>query len=149
MNKKIVFLFIFIIIFGGKISQAKYIMEQTILVAKINIDTNPPKIELMNIKSIPNKNKIYNINVQVKVIENNIKENYFNKDKIKIYIDGEIINKESYEINKLQEIDNYIIYEIQINEIMLEEKLKIIIPEGTIRDYSNNKSEEKIIQNNF
>lgn len=149
MNKKIVFLFIFVMIFFGKISHAKYIMEQTILVARINIDTNPPKIELMNIKSIPNKDKIYNINVQVKVVENNIKENNFNKDKIKIYIDEEIIDKELYEINKLQEIDNYIIYEIRINKIMLEEKLKIIIPEGIIQDYSDNKSEEKIIQNNF
>lgn len=149
MKKKIVFLFVLIIMIFCKISQAKYVIEQTILIAKVNIDTIPPKIELMNITSIPGQNKIYKINIQIKVIENNIKENQFNKDKININIVGEEINKELYEINKIKEEDNYIIYEIQIDKIMLEGELKIIIPEGIIQDCANNKNEEKIIQNNF
>lgn len=149
MKRKIVFLFIFIMIIFCRISQAKYVVEQTILIAKVNIDTIPPKIELMNITSIPSQNKIYEIKIQIKVIENNIKENHFNKDEINICIEGEMVNKELYKINKIKEADNYIIYEIKVENIMLEGQLKIIIPEGIMQDYANNKSEEKIIENNF
>ena len=152
MRRKIVFLFIFIIMVFCKISQAKYVIEQTILIANINIDTIAPKIELMNITNKEykeNQNKMRKINIQIKVTENNIKENYFNKENIKINTDGEEIRKELYSINKIKEADNYIIYEIQIDKIILNGELKIIIPEGIIQDYANNKNEEKIIKNNL
>ena len=152
MKRKIVFLFIFMMMIFCKISQAKYVLEQTLLIAKINIDTVCPKIELMNITSTEyneNQNKMHRIKIQIKVTENNIKENNFNKENIKINIEGEELIKELYQINRKQEVDNYIIYEIQIDKIMLEGELKIIIPEGIIQDYANNKNEEKIIKNNF
>lgn len=152
MKKRIVFLFIFImIIFCGN-TQAKYVIEQTILIAKINIDTIAPKIELINITSTEykeNQKEINKINIQIKVIENNIKENHFNKEKIKIKIVGEEIDKELYEISKNQVTNNCIIYEIQIDKIMINGELEIIIPEGIIQDYANNKNEKKIIKNNF
>lgn len=150
MKKKVVFLFIFILIVFYETNQAKYMVEQTTLIAKINIDTLPPKIELMNITSIPYKEeKIYKINIQVKVTENNIKDNQFNKKIIDIKIGEKEVDKELYEINKVQEEENYIIYEIKIDKILIEGELKVIIPEGTIQDFANNKNEEKIIQNNF
>lgn len=152
MKKKIVFLFIFIIMIFCEISQAKYVIEQTILIAKVNIDTIAPKIELMNIRSTEykeNLNKMHKINIQIKVIENNIKQNHFNKENINIKIEEEQLNKELYEINKIQEADNYIIYEIQIHKITIEGQLEIIIPEGLIEDYGDNKNEEKIIKNNL
>ena len=135
-----------------KISQSKYVIEQTMLIAKVNIDTVSPKIELMNITSAEykeNQNNMYKINIKIKVTENNIKENHFNKEKIKINIEGEKIKQELYIINKIQEVNNYIVYEIQIDNIIIQRKLEIIIPEGTIQDYANNKNEEKIIKNNF
>ena len=152
MRRKIVFLFIFIIMMFCKISQAKYVIEQTFLIVKINIDTIVPKIELMNITNTEykeNQNKMHKIKIQIKVTENNIKENYFNKENIKINTDGEEIRKELYQINKMQEIDNYIIYEIQIDKIIKQGEMKITIPEGIIQDYANNKNEEKIIKNNL
>ena len=84
--------------------------------------------------------------IQIKVIENNIRENNFNKETIKINMEEEKINKELYVINKIKEADNDIIYEIEINKIMIEGELKIIIPEGTIQDHANNKNEQKIIK---
>ena len=66
MKKKIVFLFMFIIMIFCEISQAKYVIEQTILIAKVNIDTIVPKIELMNITSTEdkeNQNKMHKINM--------------------------------------------------------------------------------------
>ena len=96
-----------------------------------------------------NQNKMHKIKIQIKVTENNIKENYFNKENIKINTDGEEIRKELYQINKMQEIDNYIIYEIQIDKIIKQGEMKITIPEGIIQDYANNKNEEKIIKNNL
>ena len=152
MKKKIVFLFIVIMIMFCKISQSKYVIEQTMLIAKVNIDTVSPKIELMNITSAEykeNQNNMYKINIKIKVTENNIKENHFNKEKIKINIEGEKIKQELYIINKIQEVNNYIVYEIQIDNIIIQRKLEITIPEGTIQDYANNKNEEKIIKNNF
>ena len=152
MKRKIVFLFIFIIMIFCKISQAKYVIEQTMLIAKVNIDTVCPKIELMNITSTgyeENQNKMHKINVQIKIIENNIKENHFNKDKITINIEGTEVEKALYEINKIKETNNCIIYEIQTDKIIEKGKFEIIIPEGIIQDYANNKNEEKIIKNNF
>lgn len=152
MKRKIVFLFIFIIMMFCKISQAKYVIEQTILIAKINIDTIVPKIEVINITSKEykeNHNKIRKVNIPIIVIENNIKVNNFNKENIKVSIEGEKINKELYEINKIKKADNYIIYEIQIDKLTLDGGLEIIIPEGVIQDYSNNKNAEKILKNNF
>ena len=152
MKKKIVFLFMFIIMIFCEISQAKYVIEQTILIAKVNIDTIVPKIELMNITSTEdkeNQNKKHKINMQIKVIEGNIKQNHFNKENIKINVEGAELNKEFYEMNKIQEADNYIIYEIQIHKIMIEGQLEIIIPVGIIQDYADNKNEEKIIKNNL
>ena len=142
MKKKILFLFIVIMIISCKISQAKYVIEKTLLIANINIDTIVPKIELINITSTEykkNQNKMYKINIKIKVTENSIKENHFDKEKIKINIEGEEIRKELYQINKIQESENYIIYEIKIDEIMEEGEFKIIIPEGIIQDYANNK----------
>lgn len=152
MIRKIVFLFIVIIMIFCKNSQAKYVIEQTLLIAKINIDTIAPRIEVMNITSTEykeNQSKMHKINIQIKITENNIKTNYFNTESIEINIEGEKIRKELYQINKIKELDNYILYEIQIDKIIKQGELEIIIPEGIIQDYTNNKNEKKIIKNNL
>ena len=48
MKRKIAFLFCVIIIVFCKENYAKYIVEQTILIAEINIDTIFPEIELIS-----------------------------------------------------------------------------------------------------
>ena len=72
MKRKIAFLFCVIIIVFCKENYAKYIVEQTILIAEINIDTIFPEIELISITETPEKEQ-YKVNFQIKVVENNIK----------------------------------------------------------------------------
>ena len=55
MKRKIAFLFCVIIIVFCKENYAKYIVEQTILIAEINIDTIFPEIELISITEIKKK----------------------------------------------------------------------------------------------
>ena len=55
MKRKIAFLFCVIIIVFCKENYAKYIVEQTILIAEINIDTIFPEIELISITETPEK----------------------------------------------------------------------------------------------
>ena len=81
MKRKIAFLFCVIIIVFCKENYAKYIVEQTILIAEINIDTIFPEIELISITETPEKEQ-YKVNFQIKVVENNIKINKFNKENI-------------------------------------------------------------------
>ena len=76
MKRKIAFLFCVIIIVFCKENYAKYIVEQTILIAEINIDTIFPEIELISITETPEKEQ-YKVNFQIKVVENNIKINKF------------------------------------------------------------------------
>ncbi len=144
MIKKVVFLCIVFISLLSILNYAKYIEQKEILVAKIDIDMNIPKIELMNIKNTMYKetNKIfYNVSIQIKIRESNIKSN--NLDKIKVKIDEE--ETKNYEINQIEKILNELIYEIKITKLLKNQKIQILIPESTIIDKANNASKEEII----
>lgn len=148
MKRMLILLFAFVIIIFNGISDAKYVMEYKTTIAKINIDTIPPKIEVISIESKEkekNASNIYSINVKVKIIENNIKENDFNKSQIIIKIGEMEFNKELYEVNQIAQTNNSIIYEIKINEINKKGILQILIPQGIVKDFSNNENQEKII----
>ena len=59
---------------------------------------------------------------------------------------GEIeFNKELYEVNQIAQTNNIIMYEIKLKGINAKGALQILIPEGTVKDFSNNKNQEKII----
>ncbi len=148
MRKKIVFLFIFIVILLGNITQAKYRIEETILIAKMNIDTISPEIIVTNITSMPYpeyENKIAKIKFELKVMESNIKENKFNKNQIIVMVENEKIEKELYEINKISQTDHMILYEVKLEKIETNKEVKIRILEGTIQDRAGHKNSEKII----
>lgn len=148
MKRMLILLFTFVIIIFNEISDAKYVMEYKATIAQINIDTIPPKVEVTSIESKENKknsSSIYSMNIKVKIIENNIKENNFNKNQISIKM-GEIeFNKELYEVNQIAQTNNIIMYEIKLKGINAKGALQILIPEGTVKDFSNNKNQEKII----
>lgn len=148
MKRMLILLFVFVTIIFNGTSYAKYVMEHETTIAQINIDTIPPKVEVTSIESKENKqnsSSIYEINVKVKIIENNIKENNFNKNQISIKM-GEIeFNKELYEVNQIAQINNIIMYEIKLDEINTKGTLQILIPEGIVKDFSNNENQEKII----
>ena len=146
MGKKILFLFIIILSFSLIIiSQAKYVKTSDITIAEINIDTIIPEVKIMNIQNIMNKeNENFNFDViiNLKVIENNIKEN--NIKNIKFLVD----NIEIRDINfKIAESKSGIIeYEVRIERLNKNQKIKISIPEGIIIDNANNKNKETILE---
>lgn len=145
MKRMLILLFAFVTIIFNETSDAKYVLEYETTIAQINIDTIPPKVEVTSIESKKNLSSVYDINVKVKIIENNIKENNFNKNQISIKM-GEIeFNKELYEVNQIAQTNNIIMYEIRLDGINTKGILQILIPEGTIKDFSNNENQEKII----
>lgn len=123
MKRKIAFLFCVIIIVFCKENYAKYIVEQTILIAEINIDTIFPEIELISITETPEKEQ-YKVNFQIKVVENNIKINKFNKENIVARIGEKKIENEEYELNKVYEGEKFILYEIKIKRNTIKRKSK-------------------------
>ena len=123
MKRKIAFLFCVIIIVFCKENYAKYIVEQTILIAEINIDTIFPEIELISITETPEKEQ-YKVNFQIKVVENNIKINKFNKENIVARIGEKKIENEEYELNKVYEGEEFILYEIKLKRNTIKRKSK-------------------------
>ena len=123
MKRKIAFLFCIIIIIFCKENYAKYIVEQTILIAEINIDTIFPEIELISITETPEKEQ-YKVNFQIKVVENNIKINKFNKENIVARIGEKKIENEEYELNKVYEGEEIILYEIKLKRNTIKRKSK-------------------------
>ncbi len=123
MKRKIAFLFCVIIIVFCKENYAKYIVEQTILIAEINIDTIFPEIELISITETPEKEQ-YKVNFQIKVVENNIKINKFNKENIVARIGEKKIENEEYELNKVYEGEELILYEIKLKRNTIKRKSK-------------------------
>lgn len=123
MKRKIAFLFCVIIIVFCKENYAKYIVEQTILIAEINIDTIFPEIELISITETPEKEQ-YKVNFQIKVVENNIKINKFNKENIVARIGEKKIENEEYELNKVYEGEECILYEIKLKRNTIKRKSK-------------------------
>lgn len=123
MKRKIALLFCVIIIVFCKENYAKYIVEQTILIAEINIDTIFPEIELISITETPEKEQ-YKVNFQIKVVENNIKINKFNKENIVARIGEKKIENEEYELNKVYEGEKFILYEIKLKRNTIKRKSK-------------------------
>ena len=123
MKRKIAFLFCVIIIVYCKENYSKYIVEQTILIAEINIDTIFPEIELISITETPEKEQ-YKVNFQIKVVENNIKINKFNKENIVARIGEKKIENEEYELNKVYEGEKFILYEIKLKRNTIKRKSK-------------------------
>lgn len=123
MKRKIAFLFCVIIIVFCKENYAKYIVEQTILIAEINIDNIFPEIELISITETPEKEQ-YKVNFQIKVVENNIKINKFNKENIVARIGEKKIENEEYELNKVYEGEKFILYEIKLKRNTIKRKSK-------------------------
>lgn len=108
-----------------------------------------PEIELIkttntNVGYESYANKTHIITTQVKINEKNIIENNFKKENVKILINKSEVVPSVYEIKELNKTQDMIIYEIKLGNLIGNGKLEIKIPEGTIRDKSNNVNSEKI-----
>ena len=146
MEKKILFLFIIILSFTLIIiSQAKYVNISDITIAKINIDTIIPEVKIMNTQNVmykENENFNFDVIINLKVIENNIKDNKINN--IKFLVDNIEMNDLDFKIAESK--SGIIEYEVRLKRLNKNQKIKISIPEGIIIDNANNKNKETILE---
>ena len=150
MKKLIYFAVFFSIIFIQISSFGKYIFEQNLIIANLNIDRSPPEI---NVVKIENSNigyekyasKKHQIKIQVSVEEKDAYIKNFTKENIEIYVGNTILVTNNIEIQQIKNEKSNLIYEITLGKIEGNGKLSVKLKEGIIIDDSGNKSKEKII----
>ena len=123
-------------IFINTVVNAKYIIENQFEIANLNIDRTKPKIELISIDNTNTEyekyaNKEDTITVKLKIIEENIKNIYFDKEHIKVKLDNNYISVDSI---KLDEIEYEKIYQLQLSNVNGNGELKIELLEGIAID---------------
>lgn len=149
--KKITVFAIFaFLIFLNTISYGKYVFDYESTVANINIDRNPPKIEVIKIQNTNTgyeayANKTHTITTQVKFTEAHIKENNFATSWMEFYVENTKVQPDKVQLQEVERKNDYIIYNIILSGIKENGDLKIKIKERAIVDVSNQATEEKII----
>lgn len=129
------------------IIKAKYILQNEFYIADLNIDRTKPKIELISITNTNTgyesyANKTHEIKVTVKITEKNLKDIFCDKEHVKIKIDDKYINIKSIEFKKIQDFQEVKIYEIKLQNIEENGKLKIEFIEGIAVDISELKNDK-------
>lgn len=145
----ILFIIIFCILLNNCVN-AKYIINNEFCIANLNIDRTKPKIELIDIKNTNTEfekyaNKTHTITIKVKIIEKNIKNIYFDQEHIKVKIDTNYISSKNIKLEKIEDIQDGKIYQIQLNNLEDNGNLKVEILEGTVVDIAELKNELKEI----
>ena len=149
MKKLIVFLCIFLTIGLLCISSyAKYVIENTSLVANINIDGEIPKIEFLSVKNSNEKynkyaNKTHTITIELRVKERNIKKDN-TKANIKFLLDDTEFRPRTWELSR-RKSGEYVYYKITLYEISGNGKLIIKIPNGSVIDTVDQVNEEAVL----
>lgn len=155
MKKVAAFLAIFTVIVTIRINcYAKYIIDNSITIADIKIDTQKPIIELVDVK---NTNTNYSnfasqkhvITVKMRVTENNIVQNNFDKEHIQILVGDKEKHPETYSIVKQSETKGKIIYTITLKNLKGDGNLKIKVLENTIIDMGEQSNDENIFDTNI
>ncbi len=158
MNKKtkiLIFLFfIFSCLLFFQNSFAKYVIEDTFVVAKLHIDRCKPSIELIDIyTSNPEypdyANKTHLVTAKIKIVEKNIVKNNFSIDKIQIFINNNLILPDFKSFNLISENTNEKIYEFSFTNVTFDGNLSIMIPSGIVEDISGLTNDEKLFNTNI
>lgn len=151
MKKRVVFLLSLLLVLTiTTISDAKYVIQYTNTVANIKIDLTPPQIKLFSTRNSNSlfpkyANRTHDITIEIKVVENNIYENHFDKENVKILVgENEVIPK-NFEIEKCIDTGKIILYQVKLNQVLGDGKLRIKVKEGTIKNISDQVNEETII----
>lgn len=150
---RILVIVIFCVLFNTYVN-AKYVIQNEFYIANLNIDRTKPKIELIDIKNTNTgfekyANKTHTIVIKVKIIEKNIKNIYFDKDHIKVKIDENYINSENIKLEKIENIQDGRIYQIELNNLQGNGNLKVEILQGTVVDISELENELEEIDTNI
>ena len=148
MKKITIFICVFLLILTISINcYAKYIMEKTLDVANIKIDVKKPEISFLgattNNEGYNNyANKTHTVVIKLSAVEENLKDNKLWKD-VKFLLDNESATKIKASVHSSYYRDT-ISYEITLNNITGNGRLKIKIPKGAIVDESGNTNDEVI-----
>ena len=151
-NKKIYLLVIAMLIYMFIIlnftdSFAQYVLQQEICVANLNIDRTKPQIELISIqnsdaeyKNYANKN--HNIIAKIKIQDKNLKEIFVDENHFKIKINGNYINEANMKFGQVQDKVDYKTVDIQLSNLTVDGKLKLVFTEGFAVDNGGLNSEK-------
>lgn len=151
IKKKIIFMCLFIVIIAiGSISSAKYLIEYQNKVAIIDIDRNPPKVELVGLQNTnvgyeKYANQTHTITAQIKVTEEHIIINNMSLENLIVQVNGQDAEFQNIEVVEKKKEENSIYYDIILTGIQTEGILSFIIKEGTIVDKSYNVNPETVI----
>lgn len=133
---------------------AKYIFQNEFYIANLNIDRTKPKIELVDIKNSNTgyesyANNTHNITIKVKITDKNLKNVILDKEHVKIKINEEYVNDVNIKSNKIQDITDGEVYEIELKDLNGNGNLKVDILEGTAVDNGELKNELLEINTNI
>lgn len=136
------------------IIHAKYIFYNEFYIANLNIDRTKPKIELVNITNNNTgyesyANKTHTITIKVKVADKNLKDVSLDKDHVKIKINDSYVNNISIKSNKIENISDVVIYQIELSNLDGNGNLKVDILEGAAVDKGDLKNELLEINTNI
>lgn len=129
----------FFIILISKNIYAKYILQNEFCIANINIDRTKPKIELLSISNSNTgydryANKTHTITIKVKITDKSLKNVFLDQYHVKIKINDTYVNNVNIKFDKIQDIIDGKIYQIELNNIEGNGNLNVYILEGTAID---------------
>lgn len=120
---------------------AKYVIEDTYTIAKLNIDRCKPTIELIDISSSNTNyptyaNQTHLITGHMKIVEKNIVQNHFSFNHLQISVGNTLVTPECKSFFIVSENDNEKIYEFSFTHTTHDGPLTIMIPAGIVEDKS-------------
>lgn len=154
-NKIILSLFfIFTISLFFPSSFAKYIIEDTFVVAKLDIDQCKPTIELIDLISSNTNyptyaNKTHIITGHIKITEKNIVKNNLSANTIKILVANQAITPIFKSFSLISQNANEKIYEFSFTNTINDGALSIMIPKGIVEDKSGLINDQKNFSTNL
>ena len=122
-------------------SFAKYVIESSNLVAKVNIDTTKPQIELVDIISSNTNyptyaNHTHLITGNIRITERNMIRNNFTSDNLKILVNNSPISVDFKSFSLISENSTQKTYEFSFTNVTGNGFLTLFIPEKIIEDAS-------------
>ena len=148
-----IFLIFIFLISIQSYSFAKYVIEKTILVAKLDINKSRPKLELIDITSnaknpnLANKDDI--ITGHIRLTEDAIYRNILSIHTIIVLIDNKPTNVIFKKFTLISNTGDVRIYEFSFTNVLADGSLSILIPEGTVEDKSGSINFEEIFSTNI
>ena len=128
---------LFIISLSPKVD-AKYIFQNEFCIANLNIDRTKPKINLIKISNnnkYPNyANKTHLVELEIDVIDKNLKDVFLDNNHIKVKVGKEYINNVDLKVTKVKDIENGVKYTIGFVNLERNGFLNIEFIAGTAVD---------------